>query len=626
MGIPTPVPPSDEQKSSLVERIIRGELTPEQAQERFGLSRAELKDWVRVYRREARRAFDDRVKSVLSTQGIDMGELSAAEFSGNVEDMSVAELLQTIQLGGKDAEIRIEQGRELSYIWCIDGEVVDASTGPLRGAAAVYRLLSLQRGRIQADFSPVERPRTINVSTQALLMESARRYDECRQLIALLGDTSGVFVPSDRSLAPDVQATADQFAVLRLFDGVRTLDEVVAHSKLADLETLTNIQTLMIGGLLERVRASRTSLRDLSAAPMTAMTPEASYLPLAASVGAPTINEKPRRWVWGVAALGAATLASAFALRFSEQQEAEKRAAAERSKISDSAARSAAAAATTSKSSLAPARPTAAFPTCPEGSVLLGEPRSGSLAPGSAPTAPTLLPFCMAKAEVTVEQYESCRERGACDAAATDGEPPEARLSPELRQHAKQVYGSQCNFGQVGRERHPINCVSFRQASTYCAANGGRLPTEGEWELAARGSEGRRFPWGDAAPSPTRLNACGSECKSWYRDAHLDSVFDGVMYEGDDGFAGTAPVGSFPAGATNDGIYDLLGNVAEWTSTAVDFGEAQREAKTPSTYVVRGGSFSSGVDTESAPALRFYLNAEARGRGVGFRCVYDPKT
>src|SRR5690349_7734451 len=182
MGIPTPVPPSDQQKSALVEQIIRGELTPEQAQQRYGLTRAELKDWVRIYRREARRAFDDRVKSVLSTQGIDMGDLSAAEFSGNIEDMSVAELLQTVQLGGKDAEIRIEQERELSHIWCVGGQVVDATTGALRGAAAVYRLLSFERGRVHADFSPVQRSRAITVSTQTLLMEGARRFDECRQL------------------------------------------------------------------------------------------------------------------------------------------------------------------------------------------------------------------------------------------------------------------------------------------------------------------------------------------------------------------------------------------------------------------------------------------------------------
>jgi formylglycine-generating enzyme required for sulfatase activity len=618
MGIPTPVPPSDEQKSSLVERIIRGELTPEQAQERYGLSRAELKDWVRIYRREARRAFDDRVKSVLSTQGIDMGELSAAEFSGNVEDMSVAELLQTIQLGGKDAEIRIEQGRELSHIWCIDGDVVDAVTGALRGAPAVYRLLSVQRGRIHADFSPVERARSINVSTQALLMEGARRFDESRQVLSQLGDTSAVFVPSDRSLAPDVQATAEQFAVLRLFDGIRTLDEVVAHSRSPDLETLDSILALMQGGLLERVRASRTSLRELTIA-STVEAPEASYLPLAASVGAEPIQKPPRRWVWAVATLGAATLAVAVGVRLSEEQEARRRAADERAQ-----AAAAAAAAALPKPPVAP-RPTAAFPTCPEGTVLLGQTRAADGVPAASAPAPALAPFCMARSEVTVADYERCRERGACAAVASDGEVPEARLSPELRQQAKLVYDKQCNAGQIGRERHPMNCVSFRQASTFCAASGARLPTESEWELAARGNEGRRYPWGDAPPSPARLNACGLECKSWYRDAHLESVFDGVMYDGDDGFAGTAPVGSFPAGATSDGIYDLLGNVAEWTSTAVDFGEAQRQTNTPSTYVVRGGSFSSGVDAESAPALRLYLNAEAHGRGVGFRCVYEPK-
>jgi transposase-like protein len=215
MGIPTPVPPSDEQKSAIVERIIRGELTPERAQQLHGLSREELKDWVRVYRREARRAFDDRVKTVLSTQGIDIGDLTAAEFSGSVEDMSVGELLQTIQLGRKDAEIRIEQDRELSYIWCLGGHVVDAQSDQLRGAPAVYRLLGIQHGRIQADFSPVQRQRTIYVSTQALLMEGARRFDECAQIRAQLEDSTAVYVPSDRSLAPDVQATSEQFGVLR---------------------------------------------------------------------------------------------------------------------------------------------------------------------------------------------------------------------------------------------------------------------------------------------------------------------------------------------------------------------------------------------------------------------------
>src|SRR5690606_3980421 len=221
----------------------------------------QLKDWVRIYRREARRAFDDRVKLVLSHQGLDMDELSGAEFSGNVEDMSVAELLQTIHLGGKDAEIRIEQGSQLSHLWCVGGEVVDAESAELRGAPAAYRRLGFEQGRIHADFSLVDRPRRINLSTPALLMEGARRFDECRQLRSQL-EMDAVFVPSDRSLAPDVQATPAQFAVLRLFDGFRSCEEGVAVSPIADPAALGNIIQLREKGMPERARPSAPSARE----------------------------------------------------------------------------------------------------------------------------------------------------------------------------------------------------------------------------------------------------------------------------------------------------------------------------------------------------------------------------
>lgn len=693
MAIPTPVPPSDEEKSALVERIIRGELTPEQAQQRHGLSRAELKDWVRVYRREARRAFDDRVKTVLSTQGIDMGDLSGAEFSGNVEDMSVAELLQTVQLGAKDAEIRIEHAGELSHIWCIAGQVADAESSQLRGAPAVYRLLSLQRGRIHADFAHVQRARSIHVSTTALLMEGARRFDEARQLRARLGDTQAVFVPSDRSLAPNVQATPDQFTALRLFDGFRNIEEVVHVSAAPDLETLASILSLQEHGLLERVRPSRTSLRELPSV-RGGEAPESSFVPMAQSLAQP--RARPRRWVWAVAALGSATLGAALAIRFANEESLQARGSAAASppgqaepgaalrvghatpgaKLSHTPGERATPAGkgADGNSALSPTEagdqgepPGAAFPVCPDGSVLLGletvdamttgspstvpsvtpgavRPAGSPLAaskPGAAagaavaagaattrPGAPrprTMAPFCMARAEVTVAEYERCRDRGACNAVGRDGDLPEARLSPELRQRAQQLYGNQCNADQAGRERHPINCVTYRQASNYCAAASGRLPTEAEWELAARGADNRPYPWGDAAPTSTRLNACGTECKAWYTAAQLESVVDGVMYDGDDGFAGTAPVASYPAGASREGIYDLLGNVAEWTSTRVDFGQAQSGAPSAGTYVVRGGSFSSGIEAGDASALRVYLDAAAHGRGVGFRCAYEPK-
>ncbi len=620
MVIETPVPPSDEQKSALVERIIRGELTPEQARERHGLSGAELKDWVRVYRREARRAFDARVKSVLSTQGMDVDDLAAAEFSGNVEDMAIAELLQTISFGNKDAEIRVEHDRSQSHIWCIEGEVVDAECAQLRGAAAVYRLLSLERGRVHADFAPVRRARVITVSTQALLMESARRFDECRHLRKQLGDTEAVYVPSDRSLSPDVKASAAQFAALRAFDGIRSIDEVVQVSELPDLEALSTVRDLMQLGLLERVRESRTSLKDMAIV-LATDSPESSFLPLAASVGARRPQRHgSQRWVWAVSAIGSATLGAAIAVRFADAHFAEAEAAAR-------AARSALAAAPPPSMAVRAMAPTL---TCPDGALLLGKGAAKAPAPLASAAAGGATPLCMARHEVTVAQYERCRRQGSCEAAAVVGEMPAAPLSPELRKHAQSSFGSQCNAGQAGRETHPINCVTFPQAVAYCAAQGGRLPTEAEWELAARGADGRPFPWGSAPPAGSRVNACGSECKSWYGSAGLASVFDGVMYADDDGHPSTAPVGSYPAGSSAEGILDLVGNVAEWTSTRLDEGESEaapeRAAQKGSegAYVVRGGAFSSGPEALSPPLLRLYLDADTHSQGVGFRCVFEP--
>src|SRR5690606_1873727 len=141
----------------------------------------------------------------------------------------------------------------------------------------------------------------------------------------------------------------------------------------------------------------------------------------AASVGASGGLRGARRWVWAVAAIGSATFGAAVAVRFAEGEYERERAA-----IEEQRARAAAAA--------APAAPLAP-PVCPEGSVLLAGPSS----PGGA--GPPADPLCMGRAEVTVAEYERCRQRGACDALDPPGEAPEAGLSPELRQHARQVYG-----------------------------------------------------------------------------------------------------------------------------------------------------------------------------------------
>src|SRR5689334_11069485 len=99
---------TDERKAALVGRILRGELTPQEACEREGLSSIELKRWVRAYTRAARRAVDDQVAAALAAHGLEVDERPAAELSGTLDGMGLPDLIQTIQYGKKDAQIRIE--------------------------------------------------------------------------------------------------------------------------------------------------------------------------------------------------------------------------------------------------------------------------------------------------------------------------------------------------------------------------------------------------------------------------------------------------------------------------------------------------------------------------------------
>ena len=151
----------------------------------------------------------------------------------------------------------------------------------------------------------------------------------------------------------------------------------------------------------------------------------------------------------------------------------------------------------------------------------------------------TLSPFCINRKEVTVGAFAQCTEARHCERA-----PYEVEWRG-ITKEDKKAFSAACNGDDPEHNVHPINCVDWAMANHYCAFVGKRLPTEAEWELAARGTDGRLYPWGDEPPDATLANACGRECGIW---AQKNGVIATPMYKDDDGYPLTAPVGSFPRG------------------------------------------------------------------------------
>jgi formylglycine-generating enzyme required for sulfatase activity len=183
----------------------------------------------------------------------------------------------------------------------------------------------------------------------------------------------------------------------------------------------------------------------------------------------------------------------------------------------------------------------------------------------------------MDHSEVTVSDYTACVADGACTAPEPD---------------------AGCNYTVSGRELHPVNCVNWQDASDYCAWMGKRLPTEWEWEWAARGrTEARTYPWGSAAPT----------CQL------------AVMYEGGGGCGQdtTWQVGSkSPAGDSLDGIRDMAGNVWEWTGSWYEPEEQSR--------VLRGGSWLDEASLSFETSYRISEDPGIPDMLFGFRCVGTP--
>jgi formylglycine-generating enzyme required for sulfatase activity len=226
--------------------------------------------------------------------------------------------------------------------------------------------------------------------------------------------------------------------------------------------------------------------------------------------------------------------------------------------------------------------------------------------------------FCMDEFEVTTEGYQECVDKGSCPAAGKNN----AWEGITAKDHT--AFDPLCNArAPEDRGKHPINCVTWQDATAFCSAQGKRLPTEAEWEFAARGPDGRIYPWGDEAPSANFLNACGKECTTWGKRNHVE---ESAMYQDDDGFPNTAPVGSFPAGKSRYGVQDVVGNVWEWVSDYYAAYEAKiaenpKGPESGSERVIRGGAWNGAYPSWVRPTFRYHADPTQRSYGIGFRCA-----
>jgi formylglycine-generating enzyme required for sulfatase activity len=197
----------------------------------------------------------------------------------------------------------------------------------------------------------------------------------------------------------------------------------------------------------------------------------------------------------------------------------------------------------------------------------------GDESPGHSVTLPT---YWIDRYEVTNARYRKCVEAGLCN------EPQDLRF-----------------FDDVATADHPVVFVTWYEADAYCSWLNERLPTEAEWEKAARGTEGRDYPWGNE-PSPDKLNA-------------------GLRFDG------TLPVGSFLEGASPYGALDMAGNVWEWTADwylPYPGSKFQSDLFGEKYKVVRGGSWNHPIQDASS----FHRDIVHPARAllvVGFRCVTD---
>lgn len=170
-----------------------------------------------------------------------------------------------------------------------------------------------------------------------------------------------------------------------------------------------------------------------------------------------------------------------------------------------------------------PECPTIAYIALTGGSFTMGDTRGVPFPVATPPTVVTVSDFSLSQSEVTVAQYKACVDAGVCSA-------------PRM--------GQLFNYGREERADHPVNGVSWTQAMTFAEWVGARLPSESEWEYAARSQgQDQLYPWGDTEPTCDHADFNGGHCG-----------------------AGTSPVCSHPLGNSAQGLCDLAGGLWEWVA------------------------------------------------------------